>query len=430
MSTNISIGLTPVAPPAPSTTPVPHTTRTTAQDMIDYLTDFMGADPGVEMSRVAVRAILAALRELANAANWSYYYTHGRVFTNGQMSNPQTTTATIQYQVSSGTYPYQVTLTGATWPSWAPYGTMRFVLPTGSGAGAPSGSYTTYDVDRLISPTVLTLLPAQAPQVDVPAGTAFTLYRDTYTLPPDFVSMNEGFADVAWGNMEFVHPTVWLRQQRFFQSYSNTPRYFTIMGDPKVPNRLCLRIFPYPDSDRTVDMVYKRRPRPVTLTNYSAGKASVDAVNTPSTITGTGTSWANTMVGSVIRLSGNATQLPTGLAGSNPAVLERNVQLFQSATNLTVDDIAPQTLSQVAYTISDPIDVEDGAMLEAFFRCCEKHAAIHRKFKDRQDFNLLYSQALMKAREADSRCFMDRVAGLGGPYRQRMARMPTGPDVP
>jgi hypothetical protein len=724
MSVAVTIPMTPTVPPAVGTTLVPHTTRTTVMDMIDYLTDFMGADPSPEANRVCKRAIQNGLKRVVNAHNWSYFYMHLRVPTNGFYDSVATGTG-IQYQVSSGTYPFQVTLTGGTFPSWTAFGTFRIGLVT-------------YDVDRFISPTICTLVPMQAAAADMAAGTAFTLYRDTYPLPHDFVATDEGFADVSWGSMEYVHPNVWLRTNRYYQSYSNTPRYYcvpddheiltqrgwkklrdlqigepvmaynhdseelawqplqsihsfyfngdllslerkkggkqflftdehrwpvqmrkggarkmlrsyeltgaslipqrgqfrsrgrsiltprlaailgwlvtdgtglftkkhwdarvyqhprkylkeivallgtkerkpnrqgvvavgvakedraalrkvvrsvaelpalvgklsreaaeamwtamfhaegwttkktgqqgfaqyternvpvieafqilsimtgrvahigigkdgrractigktrylspakngglkrvpytgtiwcpktewgtwvmrhnghviitgnTIMGNPKVGNGLCLRIFPYPDQDRTIDSVYKRRSREVTLDKYETGTVTIDSVNAPQTVIGAGTQWAASMVGSVLRVSGTKDP-PTGWTGSNPAVLERNLTTFVSNGNMAFDDLAPNSFTAATYRISDPIDIEDGAMLELFYRACELEIAIERRMKELPTIRKFYSDYLVTAKEADSRVFAARVAGVGGPYRQRMARMPSGPDVP
>ena len=200
------------------------------------------------------------------------------------------------------------------------------------------------------------------------------------------------------------------------------------MGDPKVSNRLCLRLFPYPDQDRTIDFIYKRRPRAVILDKYDVGTATVDAVNSPQTITGNGTSWGATMAGSIIRLSATTTP-PTGWYGSNPAVLERNIQTLVSATTITTDDLCPTSLTKVAYRISDPIDVEDGVMLNAFKALCQQYVAINRNMKSKSDYIAMAKRQMLLAREADSRSMAERAAGTGGPYRQRLARMPSGPDV-
>src|ERR1700736_1633074 len=253
MTVSTTIPLTPTSPPA-SGTAIPHTIRTTCWDLIEYLQDFEGANPSQELYRAAKRSIQAALRDMVNAFNWSYLYQHGRVYTHGHY-----TTGTIQVQVSSGTYANQVTLTGGTFPSWTQYGCIRI-------------GTVTYDVDQYINATTCTLKAGLAPVVDVAAGTAYDLYQDAYTLPADFVAMDQGLSDSTLGAMGFVHPSLWLETVRAMQSYSNMPRWYTIMGDPKIPNRLCFRVFPYPDTDRTIDFIYKRRPRAVTIDQITAGK--------------------------------------------------------------------------------------------------------------------------------------------------------------
>jgi hypothetical protein len=411
------IPITPTVPPASNLGAVAHTARATVWDVVEHLCDYLGLDITKQVPRVVRRSIQAALREVSNARRWTYFYKHGRILTHGFYS-----TGTVQYQDSSGTYPRQITLTGGTWPSWAARGTLRIGIVT-------------YDVDQMVNSTVLTLDPVLNPGPNgdalIPAGTPFQLYCDTYDLPEDFIATDQEFADISWGGMEYVHPNKWLQVTRYYASYSNTPRYYTIRGNPKIPNRLSVSIFPFPDSDRTIDFVYHRGARKVTIDRYQTGSASVNASGgATQTVTGTGTNWTASMAGSVIRLSGDSLNFPTDFAGDNPAAIERNIVSVQSATQLTVDDAISQSFSGVKYRISDPIDVESGAMYEAFVRCAEMHASIQRNSKDRELARKEYMLALEIAKEADSRNFAVRVAGMGGPYRQRLANMPRGPDIP
>src|SRR5262249_39120940 len=134
-----TIPITPTTPPTNNLTPIPHTTRQTAWDVIEHLMDFLGLDITKAVPHVVRRSLQAALREVANARHWTYFYKHGRFFTHGFYSP-----GTVQYQASSGTYPRQLTLTGGTFPGWANRGTVRIGLVT-------------YDVDQLISNTIVTL---------------------------------------------------------------------------------------------------------------------------------------------------------------------------------------------------------------------------------------------------------------------------------
>jgi hypothetical protein len=202
------------------------------------------------------------------------------------------------------------------------------------------------------------------------------------------------------------------------------------MGSPDVPGRMCLRIFPYPDSAKTIDFVYKRRHRPFSLERYETGTATVDASGgATASISGTGTVWTSSMEGSVIRLSADALKHPTGWDGDNPFSVERNIKIFTSATAVAADDSISTSYTAVKYRISDPIDIENGAMRAAYYRCCEKHAAVMRNFGNRGEIESAYQMALVTAKEADSRSMQLRVAGASRSRRQRLADMPRGSDI-
>jgi len=402
-----TITLAPIVPPVQGGAVIPHSPRTTFVDAISHLRDYLGSNFNNESKRAIVRSIQAALRELTNVRHWSYLLERGRIQTNAPYS-----TGTVAFDYTGGTYERQLTLTGGTWPAWAGNGTVVI-------------NNVVYDVGRRISDTVLQFDDTITSVNDLASGTSYILYQDTFTLPEDFVASDRGFAEISWGGMEYVHPTQWLQVTRYYRSSSNTPRYYTFRGDPRAAGRMSLSLFPYPSTAATVDFFYHRRPRRLSLETYTTGTVSVNAVSgATTTVTGSGTSWTSSMVGSVIRLSTDTTNVPTGLEGSNPYVVERTIKVVSSATALTVDDSIADSYTGVTYQISDPIDVEDGAMLEAYFRCAEKHLSIVRNLKGVEFAHRAYKDALILAEEADSRSFQGRVAGEGGPYRQRLANMP------
>jgi hypothetical protein len=110
--------------------------------------------------------------------------------------------------------------------------------------------------------------------------------------------------------------------------------------------------------------------------------------------------------------------------GSNPAVFESVVTAYISATSIQVADVADIAYSSVAYTISDPIDIEQGAMLNAYLRCVEKHIGMSRTLKDKPSAAAQYLSALGEAKSADSRSFTGRTVGSGGRVRMRLRDMP------
>src|SRR5579863_7298239 len=143
---------------------------------------------------------------------------------------------------------------------------------------------------------------------------------------------------------------------------------------------MSVRFFPPPDNTYFMDFIYKRRPRQLSVVLVSAGTASTTSGST--TVTGTGTSWDSTMVGCSIRFSAQGNNVvPTGPSGENPFFLERTVLSVTSTTSLTVDQDPAYTGTNLAYAISDPIDVEEGAHLNLLLRLCEKQLRMARRIK-------------------------------------------------
>jgi hypothetical protein len=74
----------------------------------------------------------------------------------------------------------------------------------------------------------------------------------------------------------------------------------------------------------------------------------------------------------------------------------------------------------VAYAISDPVDIEERSMANAFHRCCEMHISMNRTLKDKPSARLQYKEALTEARAADSRSFQGRSVGDFDGYPMRL----------
>lgn len=416
MTTNITIGLQSNLPPAVTSAAQLHVPRLTSFDLVERLVDFAGGDPGENVYRQARRALFDALREFSTAHRWTYLMAVTRMQLNGSM-----TLGTVQYQYSSGTYPRQLTLTPdpvalLNWPTWAANGYVRI-------------NNIVAKVSQRVSNTVLTLQDPYDYAADVAAGSGFTLFQDGYTLPLDFSSGDNTLAETIWGRMEYVRPMEWLAWIRWRESYG-VPRWFTVMGDPNVPGALCVRIYPFPDTNATLDMLYQRRPRAVSTIDLSTGHASVNASVNAQLVTLDQSVLTSAHVGSVVRLASQAGNPPTGPDGLYPYAFEGNVVSVLSATQCTVDTACP-TLSGVAYRVSDPIDVEDQAMATAFARMAELHMARSRMVERHvlAGVQKAADDALVLAKEADARIQSRRAVGIGGNYRPRMAFMPRGPDI-
>ena len=379
----------------------------TYKDAIDHVVDFLGANVGGEVSRTARRAVMSAYRALTMAHRWTYFYQRGRISSVAKYS-----TGTISYDHTGGSNERMVTLTGGTWPTWSNYGAIKI-------------SDIVHQVASRVSDTIITLSVNSNPGADVAAATTYTLFRDTYVLPGDFLALD---SLVNMSNLLYpshVHPRDWLSQQRLNASPA-TPRIFTIMGDPNYFGAMAVAFFPPPDAVYQFDFIYQRRPRPLIIDEYKAG--TVTASSGATTIAGTGTTWEAKHVGSVIRLSTSTSTAVTGLVGGNPFATERTITAVGSTTSITVDSAWTETYTGTTYSISDPVDIEEGAMLNAFMRMAEKEAAIERNMKDKASMMTIALQALLEAKAADSRTFGRRVAHVGQVVRPRLSWMPAGTD--
>lgn len=384
---------------------------TTYKDVIDHVIDFVGGDATEEALRFARRAVNAAYREVPSGRRWSYYYSHGRIVTSDDYA-----TGTVAYTHATRT----VTLTSGTWPSWAHLGVILIDnIP--------------YQVATRTSDTAIVLSRNSNPGADIAAGTSYTLYQDTYVLPADFSAADEMVILNHSSGLMYAHPRDWLNSQQGTVS-PGQPRLYAIIGDPNYFGAMAVKFTPPPDQQYQIDYIYQRRPRQLTWEQYATGLATTTSGSL--TVEGTNTSWSSNMVGAVLRLApaGEVTNIPTGKTGSNPFHLERIIMATgvggDGSTTLVVDVDPGVSLAGVAYSISDPLDVEDGAMTTLLLREAEKQVRLVRRMKMTNEEGEAYQRALWNAWEADSRNFGRRAdSGSTGLYRPRLASMPSGPDV-
>lgn len=97
---------------------------------------------------------------------------------------------------------------------------------------------------------------------------------------------------------------------------------------------------------------------------------------------------------------------------------------------LIVDRVLNNTLTAVKYLISDPLDIEYGAMANAFLRIAEWQMAIIRSFEPKNLAALMAikDDALVTGMEADSRTSAPRSVDTEGYWSRRLAYMPVGAD--
>lgn len=380
----------------------------TYQDAIDAAVDYLGGNPSDSVQRDARRAVLEAYRDYANAQRWSYLLSQGRIVTSGPYNCGQVT-----YDPTTN----QVALTGLDWdgnpaafPSWIVGNYLRV-------------GWQAWKVVRLLDPQTVLLDELLNPGNAI-GPVDYVAYRDTYLLPVDFVGQDQALYEQNFGGLEYVHPRQWTFQKRYIYA-EGTPQFFTITGDPCWPGRMVIRFVPYPHEARTIDFLYHRRPRPLVISEVYTG--TVAGMGGDTALVGTGTFWNTAMQGSVVRISANS-KLPTsavgGFRGYNPPLLQTRIYDVTDGTDLVLTDPLPQDVTGVAFTISDPVDFEIGAMMNAYFRCVEFHLSLNRTLKDKPSARQAYLTALGEARAADSRVFTGRAVGDPHVYRQPLRDMP------
>ena len=363
------------------------TTRlVTYKDLTDHAIDYLGSTITGDGMRDAKRAVQNAYRSLATMHNWHYYYSRGRLVTNESYS-----TGTIAYDHTGGANERQVTLTDGTWPSWAYLGDIVI-------------DGVVYEIASLINSTILTLTVNSNPGEDIAAGETYVLYRDTYPLPTDFQAADQFLIAENSNCLTYVHPTAWLQDMQGNPG-PGTPSLYTFRSDPNYYGTLAISFSPPPSLLQNYDYIYKRRPRPMLVLEYKTGTATVAFAS--ASVTGVGTTWRDNHIGSVIRFSETG-DLPTGVVGDNPFEIQRVITAVGSETACTLDRVVPQAFTNAKYTISDPADIEDGAMLTALYREIEKELRIARRMKVSPDEERRYLEAIASAKESDSRSFAMR----------------------
>lgn len=384
---------------------------TTYQDLIDHLLAYSGTDATKASSSQHGRAVQIAYNAMVNRHAWNYYWTLGRVMTDAPYG-----TGTVAFDLTGGADERQLTLSGGTWPSWA----ARGYVIIGSA---------TYQVATRVSDTVLTLAEASSPSDDLAAGTVYQIVRDSYPLPADFVASDEPTIGFDGAPLEFHHVRNWSTYGRWRST--GKPTCFAYAGDPVNRGRLQLVLSPAPDATYAIDFVYRRKPRLLVFDGAAAGLVSVDAAGT--TVTGTNTAFRAAMVGSVLRLGTTNQTRPTGLGGLNTRAHEAVITAVNSASELLVDAGPDEAADKVAYTVSDPADVDEVAMVEFLIAECEIQWRKLSRSSGGPDTTAKaerseYEMAFTRAREADQRYAGRRASLRGRGYAGTSPYYPLGPN--
>ena len=363
------------------------------QDLLDELCVATGGGSTSPEQRDVRMACQRAYTHLGDIHNWLFYKRAYRVYLSAAYS-----TGTITYDHTGGASERLVTLagTGAEFPSWARQG--KIIIDD-----------VVHDVAELLSNTTLTLDATLNPQADVAAGTSYTLMRTTYAMPFDFKGMYAP-QDENQIRASYISPIAWHDLERSLPTQTDT-FFWTVMPSPDAYGGWVLRTWGYPSTAETLDFLYQGRPRPIKRTGYeTSSRAGTVTLSTNTSVTGTGSSFASDMVGSLIRVTTSTTVYPTGVGDLSPWTEQKVITTYTSGTALVVDSSWAASYTTVLYTVSDPVDV-DHSLWNLLVATAKKYLWEMRGNDRINVADEIYRRELRLAKENDCKNMEDHWAG-------------------
>lgn len=277
-------------------------------------------------------AVHRAYDELTTARDWAYYHVHGRVITRA----PETAVLASGTDLSSGLLETTAGL------SFGDYSHVRIGDRVGEIASSSGGN-----VFWTLSDTVT------FPVGTVSSGDSAIFYKTVYPLPSDFRNLDEPSDELNWWSGLYVTPDQAMKIERVSNS-SGEPLHWTVIKDPN-SSGWAIKLIGYPSDVQTVDFTYRRTARPLRWSGHEAAARAGTISRTAANVTGTATSFADSMAGSVLRV-GDSSNVPGSLESLTPWEAETKIATIASGTGLVTEDSG--TISAgTKYLITDPIDV-------------------------------------------------------------------------
>jgi hypothetical protein len=350
----------------------------TFQDAVDVLVDYLGGNAAAAAGRDIRRAVQESYDDLCGMRQWSHFQ---RVH---YFETYAAEEGTLSYSASTNLF----TLDTGTLPAWA------------EGATISAGGVR-YRIARRDSGTTCTPVASMTPVADIDALTPFTIFMDVFTLPTTFAQMSDPMGEngtFMFG--QYVPPFEWSNIARYGESLG-TPAFWTVMADPVFTGRQAVHLWPAPDENVTLAIHGKFHPRSLKLTGHLPAERQGTISVSGSTVTGSGTAFRSDMVGSILRISIDATSAPEGLGGLNPYQYQRPITAYSSATGLTIGGDSVGTITTKKYTISDPLDVSR-SMYNAVLRGAELRVSNKKGTPAIKAAEADFARALQRAQEDDS----------------------------
>ncbi len=349
----------------------------TANDMLQRLIDYQGGDTSSVAVSACRRAIVSALDEISTLCRWKYLHAESLIHVPAAYD-----TGTITYVASTRT----VTLTDGVFPTWAADGYIIFDDQAAR-------------IESRTSDTVIVLEAITAPIADEATGITYVVFKETFDLPDLIWQIGPASQVYPLVDLQYIEPTRWHEFSSAFdaeETGGSRPLYYTVLGDTDAPNGYSkFKVAPFPDEAVQIRFNYLRTPRPITVWDSHPGTISVSGT----TVTGVGTAFTSAMVGSVLRVSTDATHVPSDLHGEYPYTGEVKITGYTSATSLAIASTV--TASGKKYVISDPVDVDYLIMWNLLFCCALKNLSEYRETEQKGTVTRQYRDEIRRARGAD-----------------------------
>lgn len=357
----------------------------TYQDMVEHVLDRFDLSRRPRTLRLARRAVQTALATISTYGPWKRFT---RIHRFQSVAPDQNVTATYTESTRA------VTRSTGTWPSWAGDGQIKIGTKE-------------YQVQERTSDTVLTIRPEFTPGANVASGLT-TLSQYLYLLPRDVERLSE-LLDETWEvALEYASDMDAHAWDVLDSLGIGEPHTYSIVGHPNQLERMAVRLVPSPQSARVYSGSYQRRGAIARFEKVEDGTVTINGDPTATTtVTGTGTAFTSEMVGAIIRIGSAAASPGPQIGGLDEsdieAAEERLITAVTDSTTLTVDSAISSDYTDVKYTISSLIDLEQTAVREALFRLAESEFA---RLSSRPDANNVMGEfwrALEVAKAADVR---------------------------
>lgn len=356
----------------------------TASDVINRLIQFAGGQQGGDLLlSKCVNALMDTMRDFPTMYRWNWYKSLGRVDMKGSVTD-----GTIAYNNTTKV----VTLTGATWPSWA----LNAMIRTGTVVGR---------VIEVIDTTHVRMDPNYTFPADIASGASYRIFLDCYPLPSNFSASETPLREEWWGGLRYVPSSKWLWGIRGYD-LTGTPGAFTIqpltVGGTALPGggQFAFYVIPYPNEDKTLDFMYHRLSRPLAFLN-GINQGALETSGNGLTLTFTGNNpFVPAMVGSIIRITNS--KLSPEMKGV--VIHEARIATVPNSTSLTIETACPLTsTANLGYTISDPIDIDTQSMGSCFQWMAMRTLSVETASKTAGSVAAQFEQAYNSAKAADSR---------------------------